>query len=102
MLYLNKGNFEKEVSEGITAVDFYADWCMPCKMMEPVFEKLGKEFEGKIKFAKVDAQTENELSGQFNILGIPCIIVFKDGQEAGRIVGLLPEEALKEKLNSYL
>jgi thioredoxin 1 len=102
MLYLNQENFEKEVSEGVTAVDFYADWCMPCKMMGPLFEKLSKEYQGKMKFAKVDTQKETELPGKFEIMGIPCIIVFKDGKEAGRIVGMMPEEALKEKLNAYL
>jgi len=102
MLHLTKEDFEKEVSEGITIVDFYADWCMPCKMMGPIFEKLSKEFEGKIKFAKVDTQKETELPGQFEIMGIPCIIVFKDGKEIGRIVGMKPESELREKLNTYL
>lgn len=102
MLHLNKENFEKEVGEGVSVVDFFADWCMPCKMMAPVFVKLSKEFEGKMKFGKVDTQTESELSGQFEIMGIPCLIVFKDGKEIDRIVGLMPEDALREKLNSYL
>ena len=102
MLYLTKENFEKETKEGITAVDFYADWCMPCKMMGPIFEGLDKEFEGKIKLAKLNTETESELATKFNITGIPCILILKDGKEEGRIVGMLPEDTLREKLNSYV
>lgn len=101
MLHLNKENFEKE-NKGLMIVDFFADWCMPCRMMAPVFEKLSREFKGKIKFAKVDAQTDNELASRFNIMGIPCLIVFKGGKEIDRIVGMTSENALREKLNSFL
>jgi len=101
MLHLNKENFEKE-TKGLIIVDFFADWCMPCRMMAPIFEKLSKEFKGKIKFAKVDTQTDGELSGQFNIAGIPCLIVFKDGKEIDRVVGMTSEEVLRERLSSFL
>ena len=101
MLHLNKENFEKETSE-LVVVDFFADWCMPCRMMAPLFEKLDKEFEGKMKFGKVDTQAEQELAAMHNITGIPCLIVFKDSKEVDRIVGLMPEDALREKLKSFL
>jgi len=104
MLHLTKANFEKEVAKSKipVVVDFFADWCMPCNMMAPIFESLSGKFEGKIRFAKVDTQTESELSRQFNITGIPCLIVFKNGEEVDRIVGLMPEDALKEKLKGYM
>ncbi len=104
MLYLTGDNFEKEVTKSKipVVVDFFADWCMPCQMMAPIFEALSGKFGSKMKFAKVDTQVEMELAQRFNITGIPCLIVFKNGKEIGRIVGFLQEEELEAKLKGYL
>ena len=104
MLYLTGDNFEKEVTKSKipVVVDFFADWCAPCTMMAPIFESLDKKIGSKIKFAKVDTQSEMELAQRFNITGIPCLIVFKNGKEAARIIGFLQEEELEEKLKKYM
>ena len=104
MLHLTSDNFEKEVvkSKIPVVVDFFADWCAPCQMMAPIFEAVGKKLEGKMKFAKIDTQSEMELAQRFNITGIPCLIVFKNGKETGRIVGFMQEEELGEALKKYM
>lgn len=101
--HLTEDNFEKFLDTELpVVVDFWADWCGPCKMMGPVFEDLSKEFSKKMHFAKVNVDEEVSLSSEFGIQGIPCLIVFKDGKEIDRIVGFYPEDALREKLNSFL
>ncbi|OGJ17073.1 thioredoxin [Candidatus Pacearchaeota archaeon RBG_13_36_9] len=104
MLHLTSDNFEKEVAKSKipVVVDFFADWCMPCQMMAPIFENLSKKLGSKMKFAKIDTQSEMELSQRFNITGIPCLIVFKNGKEASRIAGFMQAEELEEKLKGYL
>jgi len=104
MLELNKDNFEKEVKESDKPiiVDYFATWCGPCMAMAPVFEELSKDYEGKLKFAKLNVEDNQELAGQFNIRGIPCLVMFNKGEEVDRIVGSLPKEALKEKIDEIL
>jgi len=104
VLELNKENFEKEVekSDIPVVVDFWASWCMPCQMMGPIFEKVSKEFEGKLKFAKLSTEEHQELAQKYNIMSIPCLVVYKDGKEAARITGLRHEGQLKEDLNEIL
>jgi thioredoxin 1 len=95
-------NFEAETASGSVVVDFYADWCPPCKMLAPVFEELAGEYEGKIKFLKFDTQPENNkaIAQQYGIMSIPTLILFKDGQEVDRITGFQAKENLKSKLDS--
>jgi thioredoxin 1 len=85
-------------------VDFYADWCGPCKMLGPVLDDLSKDkdFEGKLKFAKLNTEQYPELSESNNVQGIPCLIFFKNGKEVNRIVGFAPKPVLKAKINSVL
>jgi len=103
MLKLNKDNFEKEVlkSEKPILVDFWAEWCQPCKMMGPAFESVSKEFKD-VTFAKLDVQENQELAQKYEVMGIPCLILFENGKEKNRIVGYLPEAQLKEKIKSIL
>lgn len=104
MLQITPENFEKEVVQSKVPVilDFYADWCGPCKMLGPVFEKLSSEFEGKIKFAKVDVQAHQNLAVQFGVQGIPNMTVLNDKKVITQIVGYQSENYLRDKLNQVL
>lgn len=93
---LTDENFEKEIAEGVTLVDFFADWCGPCKMLAPVLEKLSHELDGKATVAKLDIDASQRVASQFQITSVPTLILFKDGKEVNRIVGLRNLDALKQ------
>jgi thioredoxin 1 len=94
---------EKVVKSDIPVImDFWASWCGPCQMMGPVFEELSKDYEGKLKFTKVNTENEQELAAQNNVSGIPCLIVMKEGKEVDRIVGFVPKPMLKQKIDEIL
>lgn len=103
VLDVTSENFEDlKNSEEPVILDFYADWCGPCQMLKPVFESLSSEFKGKIKFGKVDTQNNQELSAEFGIQSIPCIVFLKNGKEVNRIIGLQSEDEIKEKIQEIL
>jgi thioredoxin 1 len=103
MLELNKDNFDKEVLQckKPVVVDFWATWCMPCRMLTPIFEEASKELP-EVKFGKLLTEENEELTEEYEITGIPALIIFKEGKIAGRITGLLPKEKLKERILSFL
>ena len=91
---LNKDEFDKEVinSKDTVLVDFYADWCGPCRMLGPVLDEISKEK----KVFKVNVDDEMELAQQYGIMSIPCMILFKDGNEDKRLIGLHPKSEIME------
>ena len=93
-------NFTSSIAQGTTLVDFYADWCGPCRMMTPVIEEFAKEMEGKISVGKLDIDASQKTTHTFQVTSIPTLILFNDGQEVKRIVGLKDLAALK-KLVGY-
>lgn len=83
-------------------VDFWATWCQPCLRMAPIFEALAEEYKGKVRFGKIDTDENQETPGRFGIQGIPTLIIFQHGKEIDRIVGMVPREVLKKRLDAAL
>jgi len=96
--------FESEVlqADRPTLVDFWAAWCGPCRMIAPVTKEIANEYDGRLKVAKMDVDTNPNTPGRLGIRGIPTLILFKDGVEAKRIVGYRPKEAMVEELLPYI
>ena len=101
---LTEENFEAEVmGEGKAAlVDFYADWCGPCKMMAPVVEELSEEYKEKAVFGKVNVDENPSLAQKYGVMSIPTFVVLKDGQVAGKAMGAIDKKELEEKLDAVL
>lgn len=97
-------NFEKEVlkSDIPVLVDFYADWCGPCKMMAPVVEKMAEEFDGRIKVGKLNTDENMQIAQQYRIASIPTFMVFKDGKAAESWLGAMSAADLQSKLEQVL
>jgi thioredoxin 1 len=104
VMHLNDGNFESQVisSKQPVLVDFWADWCSPCKKVAPVIDELSKEYKGKIKVAKVNVDEGREVATKFGIMSIPTFILFKNGKIAKQIVGAVSKNELKSILDSSI
>ena len=98
VIELTDANFEAEVgdSDGVMVVDFWAPWCGPCRVVGPVIEQLAKEYEGEVRFGKLNVDENREVAGHFGIRSIPTIGFFKDGETVGAVVGAHPKESLKQ------
>ena len=83
-------------------VDFWADWCMPCKMIAPIVEELSQEYDGKLDFAKLDVDSNPNTAMTFGVRSIPTLLIFKGGKPVDQIVGAVPKGALKKKIDSAL
>ncbi|MCR5558281.1 MAG: thioredoxin [Butyrivibrio sp.] len=97
-------NFETEVlkSDVPVLVDFYADWCGPCKMMMPVVEKLAETYEGKAKVGKINSDEESAIAAKYNIMSIPSFLVFKNGEVVNSGMGAMSPDALAKLLDAAL
>jgi len=102
IIALDETNFDETISSGLTLVTFSADWCGYCKKMAPTLEELARDFEGKALFAKVNFSDSRNLATQFNVTGIPVMILFKDGIEVGRIVGYTAKENLSNMISVFV
>ncbi len=101
---LTDDNFEAEVTKakGLVLVDFYADWCMPCKMLAPSIEEIATEYAGRVVVGKLDVDSNQATASAFSVTGIPTLILFKDGQKAERLTGMQPIDVLKEMIDKHL
>ena len=97
---ITSANFEDTVKEGVTLIDFWAEWCGPCKMIIPVIDELVTEFDGKATIGKVDIDSEADLAARFNVSSIPTLLLLKDGEEAKRFVGITPKTDLADAITS--
>lgn len=99
---LNNGNFESEVQNGVVVVDFFATWCGPCKMLAPVFEELGNEMNESAKFVKVDIDQSMEIARKFMVSTVPTMMIFKDGKQVDTMVGFMPKDVIKAKVEAHI
>ncbi len=104
MLHVTDENFEAEVlkSEIPVIVDFFAEWCGPCKMMGPIFEEVGPKYEGKVKFVKLNVDEARESAMKYGVMSIPTVISFKGGENVSTLVGLQDETALTAAAEALL
>ena len=100
----NEENFQKEVLESVVPVmvDFYADWCGPCKMVSPIVEQLAEEYTGALKVGKVNVDENMNLASQYRIMSIPAIMFFKNGEVADQIIGAVPKQQLIDKIEGLI
>jgi len=103
-LQVTDASFESEVlqSDKLTVVDFWAEWCGPCKMMNPVLDELSKELEGRVVIAKLNVDENPEIPTNLMIRGIPTFVMFKGGKEVGRIVGAQSKQAMLSKIEALV
>ena len=102
MLELDSATFEREITKGPIIIDFWAPWCGPCKTIGPIFEKISSDYAGKLAFAKLNVDDNGALAQEKSVLGIPCLIMFNNGEEIERIVGSFPEASLRKKIDAAL
>jgi thioredoxin 1 len=95
---LTDQTFDESLPDGPTLVDFWAPWCGPCQALAPVLEELSIELKGKVDFAKINVDENNDMANKYKIRSIPCLIIFKDKAEVGRIVGHKDKQELKKEL----
>lgn len=101
VIELNNNTFKNEVleSKGVVMVDFWAPWCAPCRMLSPVVDQVAEETAG-VKVGKVNIDEEMDLAVQYGVQSIPCIVVFKDGKEVNRSVGVVPKAKLQQLIEN--
>jgi thioredoxin 1 len=101
---IEEAKFEESVLKASlpVLVDFWAPWCGPCRMVAPVVEELAKEYEGKVSFVKVNVDNNQKVAGQYGVMSIPTLILFKDGKPVANVVGFRPKDELKKSLDKAL
>ena len=96
VVQLDDNNFNEVTKSGVTLVDFFAEWCGPCRTLTPVLEEIAKELSGKVKIGKLDIDKSPVIAKEHHVTSVPTIILFRDGQEINRLVGLRDAAAIKD------
>ena len=102
MIKLDDDNFEETIGSGVTLVDFYADWCGPCRMLAPVLEQVATDLGTKAKVGKLDIDKSHKIAGNFQVTSVPTMILYKDGKEVNRLVGLREASEIKDFVTAAL
>jgi thioredoxin 1 len=104
VVHVNDSNFDAEVlkSNLPVLVDFFAEWCGPCRMIGPVVEEISNELAGKLKVVKINVDEATAVAGQFNVMSIPTLLIFKQGKVAEQMVGAMPKQNLLAKIKPHL
>jgi thioredoxin 1 len=101
---VNEAKFDEMVLQAKipVLVDFWAPWCGPCRMVAPIVEELANEYEGKVSFMKLNVDDNPKVAGRYGVMGIPTLIIFKDGQPVSNLVGFRPKPELKKNIDTAL
>lgn len=99
---LSDNEFDMTIAEGITLVDFWAPWCAPCKMQGPILKQVAENVDGQAKIAKLNVDDSGGVAGRFGVQAIPTLLLFKDGNEVRRFVGVQPKEILIDAISSAI
>ena len=104
VLTLTDESFEQEIDQGkgLAVVDFWAEWCGPCRAVGPVIESIAEDYAGKIKVGKVDVDANRRITERFNVRSIPAVLFFKDGKHIDTVVGAAPKAAFEQKIQAHL
>ncbi|MBN2426113.1 MAG: thioredoxin [Calditrichaceae bacterium] len=101
---ISESNFDKEILKSSipVIVDFWAEWCAPCRLISPIVEELSNEYEGKLKIAKLNVDHNPHISMNYGIRSIPTLLIFKDGKAVEQLIGAVPKKTIVERLKSVL
>lgn len=102
IIEVKDSNFDEQIQSSVKLVDFWATWCGPCKMIAPVLEDLAVDYEGKADILKLDVDQNQATAAKFEVMSIPTLIVFKDGQPVDKVVGFQPKENLAQVLDKHV
>ncbi|CAD7360120.1 MULTISPECIES: thioredoxin [Staphylococcus] len=102
LIEVKDSNFEEQINEGVKLVDFWATWCGPCKMIAPVLEDLAQDYDGKADILKLDVDQNQATAAKYEVMSIPTLIVFKDGEPVDKVVGFQPKENLAQVLDKHI
>ncbi|UNB45442.1 thioredoxin [Staphylococcus coagulans] len=102
LIEVKDSNFEEQINDGVKLVDFWATWCGPCKMIAPVLEDLAQDYDGKVDILKLDVDQNQATAAKYEVMSIPTLIVFKDGEPVDKVVGFQPKENLAQVLDKHI